>query len=292
LADGFAASAYDMGAGGTATMTITGDAGALSISAFPRILAVDADPDMRTVLEHGLGNHGFEVKVVSDGRNAVAAVKDFGPEAILLEGRLPGIDAASLISTFRRITDVPILMICGGCPTTERLLALSLGADDNIAKPFDLEEVAAYIRARLRRPRMEIRDVVNYADVAIDVTQRKVARAGKTLDLSTREFDLLLTLARRPEQVFTREHLLDLVWGVDREVTLATVETYISYLRSKINITGSQPLIQTVRGVGYTMRMSPPTKVQVTSDRQEYSTPQSPVAKEHAVYHRSELSAR
>lgn len=236
-------------------MTIaTGDARFFTVSAFPRILAIDAEPEMRTILEHSLGKLGFEVKVVTDGRASAAIIQEWMPEAILLDGRLPGIDAGSLIASLRRITDVPILLICGDCGTSDKVLALSRGADDHIAKPFDLEEIAAYIRARLRRPRMQTRDIVNYADITIDVTQRKVACAGKPVELSTREFDLLLMLARYPERVFTRSQLLDLVWGMDRDVTPATVETYISYLRSKIERTGTPSLIHTLRGVGYTMR--------------------------------------
>jgi DNA-binding response OmpR family regulator len=225
------------------------------ISAFPRILAVDDEPDMRELLEYGLRDLGFEVKAVPDGRVATDAIRDWAPEAILLDIGLPGIDGFSLIASLRRLTDVPILMLTGRSAVPDKVSALTRGADDYIAKPFDLDELAARIRARLRRPRMETRDVVSYADIVIDVTQRKAARAGKSLELSTREFDLLLTLARHPEQVFTRSQLLDLVWGIDRDVTPATVETYISYLRSKVDAEGNPRLIQTLRGVGYTMRM-------------------------------------
>lgn len=225
-------------------------------SAFPRILAVDDEPEMRTMLEHGLGNLGFEVKVVPEARAAASVIKEWMPEAILVDVRLPRIDAFALVSTLRRITDVPILMLSPPCEAAQKVRALAQGADDYIAGPFDSQELEAYIRARLRRPRMEKRDLVSYADVTIDVSQRKAARRGKPIDLSTREFDLLLTLARHPEQVFTRSQLLDLVWGIDHDVSPATVETYISYLRSKIDAEGA-PLIHTLRGVGYTMRMKP-----------------------------------
>ncbi len=224
------------------------------ISAFPRILAVDDEPDIRELLEYGLGNLGFEVKAVPDGRIAANAIRDWSPEAILLDIAMPGVDGFSLIATIRRLTDVPILMLTGRTTVPDKVSALSRGADDYVAKPFDLEELAARIRARLRRPRMETREVVSYADLTIDVGHRKAARGAKTVELSTREFDLLLTLARHPEQVFSRSQLLDLVWGIDRDVTPATVETYISYLRSKIDTAGLPPLIQTLRGVGYTLR--------------------------------------
>lgn len=225
------------------------------VSAFPRILAVEDEPDVRELLEYGLGNLGFEVKAVADGRVATDAIKNWAPEAILLDIGLPGIDGFSLIASLRRLTDVPILMLTARSGVPDKVSALTRGADDYIAKPFDLDELSARIRARLRRPRMETRDIVSYADVTIDVTQRKAARGGKPIELSTREFDLLLTLVRHPEQVFTRSQLLDLVWGIDRDVTPATVETYISYLRSKVDIADAPRLIHTLRGVGYTMRL-------------------------------------
>lgn len=225
------------------------------ISAFPRILAIDDERDMRELLEYGLGNLGFEVKAVPDGRVATEAIGSWSPEAILLDIGLPGVDGFSLIAALRRITDVPILMLTGRSGTPDKVSALTRGADDYIAKPFELEELAARIRARLRRPHMESRDIVTYADVTVDVTHRKVARGDRSIELSTREFDLLATLIRHPEQVFTRSQLLDLVWGIDRDVTPATVETYISYLRSKIDVDGAPRLIQTLRGVGYTMRL-------------------------------------
>jgi len=224
-------------------------------SAFPRVLAVDDEPDMRALLEYGLRNLGFEVKCVTDGHAAAQTIGEWAPEAILLDIGLPGMDGFSLIASLRRVTDVPILMITGRSATQDKVSALTRGADDYVAKPFELEELAARIRARLRRPHMETREVVNYADMSIDVSHRKAARGGKLIELSTREFDLLLMLARHPEQVFTRTQLLDLVWGIDRDVTPATVETYISYLRSKVDAGEAPRLIHTLRGVGYTMRM-------------------------------------
>lgn len=224
-------------------------------SVFPRILVVEDQPQMCGIFENRLGNLGFDAKIVSDARASANAIKEWTPEAVVLDAHLSSVDPFSLVASMRRITDVPILMLSGHSSVAQKVRALTCGADDYIAEPYDWEEIAAYIRARLRRPRMEKRDILNYADVTLDVTQRKAARAGKAVDLSTREFDLLLTLVRHPNQVFTRAQLLDLVWGVDRDVAPATVETYISYLRSKIDAIGA-PLIHTLRGVGYTMRVS------------------------------------
>ncbi len=224
-------------------------------SALPRVLAIDDEADVRKLIEYGLGNLGFDVKAVSDGRSVTDAIKSWEPEAIIMDIVMPGIDGLSLMSSLRRSTDVPIIMLTGKSKTTDKVTALASGADDYISKPFDLDELAARIHAVLRRPRMQTREIVSYADMAIDVSHRTVMRAGKSIVLSTREFDLLLTLARHPEQVFTRSQLLDLVWGMDRDVTPATVETYISYLRAKVDAIGACRLIHTMRGIGYALRM-------------------------------------
>lgn len=225
-------------------------------TAFARVLAVDGKAGTRGLHEYGLENFGLQIKTVRDGRSAPDTVEDWQPEAILLDTGLAGIDCFSLIGSLRRLTDVPILVVSDRSEVSDTVAALTRGADDYVTKPFETEELAARIRARLRRPRMETRTLVTFADLSIDVSYRKATRAGKPLELSTREFDLLVTLARNPERVFTRSQLLDLVWGIDRDVTPATVETYISYLRAKVDIRGVSPIIHTVRGVGYSMRVA------------------------------------
>lgn len=224
-------------------------------AAFARTLVVDGKTGTHGLFEYGLENYGLEVKTVRDGRSAPATVADWQPEAILLDADLMGMDCFSLIGSLRRLTDVPILVLSDRSEVSDTVTALTRGADDYITKPFDVEELVTLIYARLRRPRMETRTLVTFADLSIDVTSRKATRAGRPLDLSMREFDLLVTLARNPERVFTRSQLLDVVWGVDRDVSEATVETYISYLRSKVDLNGMSPLIQTIRGAGYAMRL-------------------------------------
>jgi len=232
----------------------TSDVGLLGTSAFPRVLAVDDERNIRTMIDRSLRNLGFDVKIVSEVANVARAIAEWAPEAIVLGLRLPSINAFGFIESLRRITEVPILLLSGAFESDAKVRALMCGADDYLAEPFDWQELAACIRARLRRPRLEKRDVVTYADVTIDLSQRRVARAGKAIDLSAREFDLLVALARHPEHVFTRSQLLDMVWGMDRDVAPATVETYISYLRAKLDSAGVR-LIHTLRGVGYTMRL-------------------------------------
>jgi DNA-binding response OmpR family regulator len=223
-------------------------------AAFPRVLVVDDEDAIRELLEYGLTGAGFDVRSAPDGRAALTLMEKWTPEAIVLDVMLPGIDGFSLLPAFRRITDVPIILVTARLHTEDKVTGLYRGADDYLAKPFEMDELVARLHARLRRPRLESRDSVTYADLSIDVGRRNVVRAGRTIELSTREFDLLVTLARNAEQVFTRNQLLDLVWGQDRDVTPATVETYVSYLRAKLETAGETPLIQTVRGVGYTLR--------------------------------------
>jgi DNA-binding response OmpR family regulator len=216
-----------------------------------RVLVVDDESSIRDLLDYGLGQAGFAVKSVPDGRAALDTVRHWSPEVIVLDVMLPEIDGFTLLPALRRITDVPIVMLSAKTETAEKVAGLSRGADDYVSKPFELEELIARLHSALRRPRMELRQTFAYADLTVDVGNRRV-------ELSTREFDLLLTLVRNPEHVFTRSQLLDLVWGVDRDVVPNTVETYISYLRAKIDSGEAVKLIHTLRGVGYALRTTPP----------------------------------
>jgi two-component system response regulator PrrA len=137
----------------------------------------------------------------------------------------------------------------------DKIAGLAAGADDYVGKPFDLGEIAARLRAQLRRPQLVKRDVIRYADVAIDMTSRRVETAGGPVELTAREFDLLVTFLREPGRVFTRDQLLDRVWGRDAAVEPNVVETYVSYLRTKLGEAGPRPLIRTIRRVGYTARI-------------------------------------
>jgi DNA-binding response OmpR family regulator len=219
-----------------------------------RVLVVDDEDAVREMLEYGLRQAGFDVKTVPDGGALFAALSTWRPDVIVLDVMLPGADGFTLLPSVRRLTDVPILMLSAKTETAEKVTGLSRGADDYLGKPFALEELIARVNSALRRPRMELREQYRYADLVIDVGRRHVHRGSRRVELSTREFDLLLTFVRDPEHVFSRNALLDLVWGVDRDIVPNTVETYISYLRAKIDSGEKVTLIQTLRGVGYTMR--------------------------------------
>jgi DNA-binding response OmpR family regulator len=222
-----------------------------------RVLVVDDEAAIRDLLEYGLGQAGFAVQSVLDGREAIEAIRTWSPEVIILDVMLPEIDGFTLLPALRRLTDVPIVMLSAKTETAEKVAGLSRGADDYVGKPFELEELIARLHSALRRPRMELRQTFAYADLSVDLARRSVYRGNRRVELSTREFDLLLTFVRHPEQVFTRTQLLDLVWGVDRDVVPNTVETYVSYLRAKLDSGETVKLIQTLRGVGYTLRATP-----------------------------------
>lgn len=219
-----------------------------------RVLVVDDEIAVRDMLTYGLGKAGFKVRTASDARMALEVAKTERPDAIILDVMLPEIDGFSALPALRRITDVPIIMLSAKTAIADKVLGLSRGADDYVIKPFDLEELIARIHSALRRPRLEIREILRYADLMVDVGNRLVFRGERKIDLSKREFELLLTFMREPERVFTRSQLLDLAWGVDREVVFNVVETYISYLRSKIDGGEEMKLLRTVRGSGYVLQ--------------------------------------
>jgi len=222
-----------------------------------RVLVVDDEAGIRDLLDYGLGQAGFSVRAVADGREALEAVRTWTPEVIILDVMLPETDGFTLLPALRRLTDAPIVMLSAKTETAEKVAGLSRGADDYVGKPFELEELIARLHSALRRPRMELRETFAYADLTVDVSRRSVHRGNRRVELSAREFELLLMFVRHPERVFTRSQLLDLVWGVDRDVVPNTVETYVSYLRAKLDSGEGVKLIQTMRGVGYTLRALP-----------------------------------
>lgn len=221
------------------------------------MLVVDDDAGLRHLLEYGLGQAGFAVRCVPDGHAALSLLREYSPDLVVLDVMLPEVDGIALLPEIRRLTTVPVVMLTARTELTEKLAGFSAGADDYVGKPFDLDELIARLRTLLRRPQFERMETLEYADLVLDLVRRTVARGRRNIDLSPREFDLLRAFAERPEAVLTRSELLDLVWGIDRDVIPNTVETYVSYLRAKIDSGERVKLIQTLRGVGYTLKASP-----------------------------------
>jgi two-component system, OmpR family, response regulator PrrA len=220
----------------------------------PHILVVDDEPNMRAMLELGLSQHGFDVTSAADGAQALEHVRAGTFDAIVLDVMMPRIDGTSLVPMLRRLTEAPIIMLSARKDAPDQIAALTAGADDYVGKPFDLGELAARLHSRLRRPRLAKRDTLAYGGIILDLPSRRAEFRGSDLGLTVREFDLLTTLTREPNRVFTREQLIDAAWGDETAVEPNVVDTYISYVRGKLEPLGGRGLIRTIRRVGYTLR--------------------------------------
>ncbi len=220
----------------------------------PRVAVIDDERRIRELLELTLAHHGYAVQSAPDGPAGLELVREWEPDIIILDVMMPKVTGIELLPMLRRQTDAPIVMLSARGEVDSKVEGLAHGADDYLSKPFEMAELLAHLQAKLRRPHLEGRRVLGYDDLTIDLDKHEVVRGGKRIDLSPLEYDLLVTLLRRPRRVFSRDELLDLVWGEDKEVGTNAVERYISYLRSKIDDGQARPLIHTVRGAGYTLR--------------------------------------
>jgi DNA-binding response OmpR family regulator len=171
----------------------------------------------------------------------------------LLDVVMPRIDGLSLLPLLRRQTQAPIVMLSARGRSSDKIAGFEGGADLYVSKPFEIPELVATLHTALRRPALRDPDYLTFADLTVNLRERVVDRGGSPVDLTKREFDLLATLLREPRRVFTREELLDLVWE-ERYVTSGVVDTYMSYLRAKVDAPFDAPIIHTVRGVGFTIR--------------------------------------
>ncbi|HZT12615.1 MAG TPA: response regulator transcription factor [Candidatus Baltobacteraceae bacterium] len=220
-----------------------------------RVAVIDDEPAIRSLLETELADAGFEVRSAGDGLAGLDLVRAWDPDLILLDVMMPRADGISLLPRYRAATQAPILILSAKGGTDDKVRGLDGGADQYVPKPFEMPELIARLRSALRRPRLEEPEQLTFRDLTIDFRTRTAVRAGKPISLTTREFDLLATFMREPRRVFSREHLISLVWGDDADVTTNAVETYISYLRGKIDVPFATPLLQTVRGAGYSLRV-------------------------------------
>ena len=218
-----------------------------------RIAVIDDERHIRELLSLALGHRGYEVRCAADGAAGLTLVREWLPDLIVLDVMMPKASGIELLPELRRISDAPVVMLSARGEVEDKVEGLAHGADDYLSKPFEISELIAHVEAKLRRPHLETRSVLQYEGLTVDLEEHIVERNGRRLDLSPLEYDLLVTLLRRPRRVFTREELLDEVWD-DVNVGTGAVERYISYLRGKVDEGFDQPLIQTIRGAGYTLR--------------------------------------
>ena len=227
----------------------------------PLVLVVDDDAAIREALERALRVEGFAVESAGGGRAAIAAVARHPPAAIVLDVTMPDLNGRAVCARLRADgSRTPILILSARDEVADRVAGLQAGADDYLVKPFAVEELVARLLALLRRAGEEAVDgpdpsaAIEVGDLAIDPAARTATRGGRDLQLTRREFDLLETLARNAEIVMSRERLLELVWGYDWETDGNVVDVFVSYLRRKLEAEGEPRVLQTVRGVGFTLR--------------------------------------
>lgn len=217
-----------------------------------KILVVDDDPAISEMLMLVLQSEGFEPVPVLDGAEAVPTFHREQPDLILLDLMLPGTNGIDICKEIRQESNVPIVMLTAKTDTLDVVLGLESGADDYISKPFKPKELVARIRARLRRTDETGNEVIQLGDLTIDVPGHTVRRGNEEISLTPLEFDLLLEMARKPRQVFSREELLEKVWGYQRAADTRLVNVHVQRLRSKIETDPENPqIVLTVRGVGY-----------------------------------------
>ncbi|WP_148570979.1 MtrAB system response regulator MtrA [Nocardioides caldifontis] len=217
-----------------------------------RVLVVDDDAALAEMLTIVLRTEGFESRVCASGDLALQAFHEFRPDVVLLDLMLPGKDGIDVCKEIRAESGVPIVMLTARSDTVDVVLGLESGADDYVVKPFKPKELVARIRARVRTYEQVAPELLHIGDLDIDVAGHQVTRGGTPIALTPLEFDLLVCLARKPWQVFTREVLLEQVWGYRHAADTRLVNVHVQRLRSKIEHDPENPqIVVTVRGVGY-----------------------------------------
>ena len=220
------------------------------------VLIVDDDPKLLKMLGRTLTYEGLHVFSATNGTEALGEVQAHRPDVIVLDWMMPGMDGLGVLEHLRNAGDQTLVLMLTPRDTVEnRVEGLEGGADDYLVKPFTPAELLARIHTLLRRPAVKAKDEsINYGDLRLDPVTREVWRGSRRVDLTAKEFELLRYLLRHPRQVLTRDQILQEVWGYDFGGEDNVLEVYVGYLRKKTEAAGESRLIQTVRGVGYTLR--------------------------------------
>ena len=219
-----------------------------------RVLVVDDDPEILSVVRRGLAYEGYTIDTTTNGAEALAKAREMEPDLVILDIMMPGIDGIEVAKRLREGGDVPILMLTAKGTVADKVAGLESGADDYLVKPFAFDELLARVKALLRRRQPREGEVLRFGDLSLNTASREVKRGNDVIELTAQEFNLLEFLMRHPRQVLKRDAIYEKVWGYDFEGFSNVIEVYIRYLRSKLEVGGRPRLIHTVRGVGYVLK--------------------------------------
>jgi two-component system response regulator MprA len=222
------------------------------------VVVAEDDPSVRTAVERVLDLEGYQVQTANDGNSALELIASSKPHAVVMDVMMPFIDGLTVTRELRqRGNRTPVLLLTARHEVGDRVAGLDAGADDYLVKPFAVDELLARVRALLRRYESPTSAaVMSISDLTMDVNKREVKRGGKVLDLTKTEFDLLHILLEQKDIVLSREYLYEHIWGFSFETNSKSLDVYIGYLRRKLDDSGDEKLLHTVRGVGYVMRQT------------------------------------
>ena len=219
-----------------------------------RILVVDDDARLAASLRRALAYEGHAVELAGDGPAALVAARDRPPDLVVLDGMLPGLDGLDVCRRLREGSDVPIMMLTARDAVSDRVHGLDAGADDYLVKPFAYEELLARVRALLRRRQPGGREILQVADLVMDVTAHEVRRGKRIVELTALQFNLLEHFLRHARQALERDQLLESVWGIESDAISNVVDVTIADLRARLEAEREPRLLHTVRGVGYVLK--------------------------------------
>ncbi len=219
-----------------------------------KILVIEDEPDIADFIRRGLALKGYEVTVAPTGEQGLDSARELSPDLVVLDLMLPGLDGVEVCRLLRRQSDLPIIMLTARDSVADKVDGLDAGADDYITKPFVFDELLARVRAALRRKAGVSQEVLTIGDLSIRPASREVERAGRPIELTAREYELLEFLARNAGTVVSKETIFEKVWGYEFEIESDAIKVYVRYLRKKLNGPDERDLIHSVRGVGYMLK--------------------------------------
>ena len=218
------------------------------------ILIIEDEPDIADFIRRGLSLKGYDVLVAANGEQGLDTAREHPLDLVILDLMLPGMDGVEVCRLLRREADVPIIMLTARDSVADKVDGLDAGADDYMTKPFVFDELLARVRSALRRRAGLAQELLTVGDLSIRPASREVERAGRPIELTAREYELLEFLARNAGTILTKETIFEKVWGYDFEIESDAIKVYVSYLRRKLNAPGERDLIHAVRGVGYMLK--------------------------------------